>query len=157
MDTFCDRLEVLTGGHVGLCSSAIHAFNEVWVSCNRSGMAFPSGDTWIRMLEGGYLGEPMDQKLFSILVDTRAVKVLATLTIEELVSLERMACANFRDRAPIVDKCLRNGILTQVGQEVDFSSPVIWKFFVKMRLGGIVRASYALPSSWISIISHLQC
>jgi hypothetical protein len=83
------------------------------------------------------------------------VKVLETLDTEELDRLERIACgANPDSDAAIVEKCLRKGILTQTERRFAFSSPVMWRFFVKMRVGHIVLALH-VPKTLPEMIARL--
>ncbi|KAK1928910.1 hypothetical protein P3T76_015550 [Phytophthora citrophthora] len=141
LEAFCANLEELTGGHVGLCATAIHTLNEVYFSRKRSGSDLPSADAWIRMLQSGSLYQANDNELFESLISTRAVWILKTLSTEELDRLERIAYgANPGSDDNIVEQCLQKGILVQTEQRYLFSSPVMWRFFVKMRVGHIVRA-----------------
>ncbi|KAK1929416.1 hypothetical protein P3T76_015168 [Phytophthora citrophthora] len=121
---------------VGLCATAIHTLNEVYFSRKRSGSDLPSADAWIRMLQSGSLCQANDNELFESLISTRAVWILKTLSTEELDRLERIAYgANPGSDDNMVEQCLQKGILVQTEQHYLFSSPVMWRFFVKMRVG----------------------
>ncbi|RLN13821.1 hypothetical protein BBJ28_00026610 [Nothophytophthora sp. Chile5] len=155
METFCANLEELTDGHVGLCSTAIQALNEVYASRNRSASDLPSSAEWIHMLQSGSLYGANDNALFETLTSTRAVKVLETLNAGELERLEPIAYgANSDSDADIVEQCLRKGILSQTGRSVAFSSPVMWRFFVKMRVGHIDRALH-VPTTLPEMIARV--
>ncbi|KAG6955881.1 hypothetical protein JG688_00011684 [Phytophthora aleatoria] len=131
MEAFCANLEELTGGHVGLSE-------------------------WIRMLQSGSLYRANDNALFETLTSTRAVKVLKTLDTDELDRLERIAYgANSDFDADIVEQCLRKGILAQTERRFEFSSPVMWRFFVKMRVGHIVRALH-VPKTLPEMIARVM-
>ncbi|KAF1330157.1 hypothetical protein FI667_g5461, partial [Globisporangium splendens] len=116
METFCVDLAWLTSRHVGLCATAVSALNEVYLSRVRSACVHPSAGEWI--------------------VSPRAVAVLSTLESQELNELEHLGGFD----ADIVERCVRRGILVQNGHHIEFSSPVIRRFFVKMNVGHIVRA-----------------
>ncbi|GLD99189.1 hypothetical protein PINS_up007907 [Pythium insidiosum] len=155
MEAFCASLEELTGGHVGLCATAIHTLNEVYVSRNRSASDLPSPAEWIRMLQSGSLYRANDSALFEAMTSTRAVKVLKTLDTDELDRLERIAYgANPDSDADLVEQCLRKGILAQIDRRFAFSSPVMWRFFVKMRVGQIVRALH-VPKTLAEMIARV--
>ncbi|KAG4059643.1 hypothetical protein PC123_g5419 [Phytophthora cactorum] len=89
MEELSANLEILTGGHVGLCATAIRALNQVFRSKCASDL--PLADEWIRMLRTGSLYLPDDNELFQALTLTRAVKVLGSLNVEHLNQLERIA------------------------------------------------------------------
>lgn len=97
------------------------------------------------MLQSGSLNGANESELFDALIVTRAVKVLETLGPNELDRLERIAYgANKSDSdVDIVQHCLQKGILVQAERCVVFSSPVMWRYFVKKRVGHIVRALHA--------------
>lgn len=138
---FFALLALLTGGHVGLCVTAIRTLNGVYRSRVASGGVLPSAQEWIGMLEHGSMQEHEDHQLFKALISTRAVKVLETLQIEELHGLERLVYGvSTRSDADIADICIRRGILVQTTDRIEFSSPVMWRYFVKMRVGDIERA-----------------
>ncbi|GLE09788.1 hypothetical protein PINS_up021644 [Pythium insidiosum] len=155
MEAFCASLEELTGGHVGLCATAIHTLNEVYVSRNRSASDLPSPAEWIRMLQSGSLYRANDSALFEAMTSTRAVNVLKTLDTDELDRLERIAYGADPDSdADLVEQCLRKGILAQIDRRFAFSSPVMWRFFVKMRVGQIVRALH-VPKTLAEMIARV--
>lgn len=161
MEAFCANLVELTGGHVGLCAKAIDKLNEVLDHYCRWGLAVPSPAKWIRMLQTGSLIEANDNALFEALTSTRAVNnVLTSLTTDELDRLERIAYgANPDSDVGIVEACLRKGILTRTERCVKFSSPVMWRFFVKMRVGQIVRALEApntLPEMILRVMRSID-
>lgn len=54
----------MTGGHAGLCATAIHKLNILWLSRKRSSSAFPTAQEWLHMLEFGSLFKANDHKLF---------------------------------------------------------------------------------------------
>lgn len=146
-DTFCNRLALLTGRHVGLCAATISELNKVFVSHSRKGIPQPSARQWIEMVECGYFksGNKLDMttesELFQQLTLTRSVRVLNTLTVEELGYLER-----FLYGAPLgsdsvnLDLYIRKGILVSIEKQIKFSSPVMWRYFIKLRTGHIERS-----------------
>ncbi|KAG3111973.1 hypothetical protein PI125_g8653 [Phytophthora idaei] len=124
MEELSANLEILTGGHAGLCATAIRALNQVFRSKCASDL--PSADEWIRTLRTGSLYLPDDNELFQALTLTRAVKVLGSLNVEDLNRLERIASgANPRADPSIVDQCIRKGILVESERQIDFSSSVM--------------------------------
>nr|CCA24448.1 Crinkler (CRN) family protein putative [Albugo laibachii Nc14] len=126
MESFCANLEGLTGGHVGLCVTAINTLNEVYFSRRRSGSELPSTVAWIRMLQSGSLYRPNDNALFDTLTSTRAVKIFQSLDTEELDRLERIAYGTkSASDDDIVEQCVRKGILFQTERRYTFSSPVM--------------------------------
>ncbi|GLE01943.1 hypothetical protein PINS_up010781 [Pythium insidiosum] len=152
---FCACLKELTGGHVGLCVTAIHTLNEIYVSHLRSGSDLPSPTEWIRMLQNGSLYQANDKALFEHLMSTRAVKVLNTLDKDALDRLERIAYGAIPESdTDIVERCLRKGILVQMEQSLTFSSPVMWRFFVKQRVGQFIRALDA-PKTLAELIARV--
>lgn len=155
MEAFCANLEELTGGHVGFCATAVHTLNEVYASRNRSASDLPSPAEWIRMLRSGSLYRANDNALFETLTSTRAVKVLKTLDTDELDRLERIVYgASSGFDADIVEQCLRKGILAQTERRFAFSSPVMWRFFVKMCVGHIERALH-VPKTLPEMIARV--
>ncbi|GLD96088.1 hypothetical protein PINS_up004766 [Pythium insidiosum] len=155
MEAFCANLKELTGGHVGLCATAIQTLNEVHASRIRRGSDLPSPAEWIGMLQSGSLNRANDNALFETLTSTRAVKVLKTLDTDELDRLERIAYgANVDSDADIVEQCLQKGILAESEGRFAFSSPVMWRFFVKMRVGHIVRAPH-VPKTLPEMIARV--
>ncbi|RLN52161.1 hypothetical protein BBJ29_010054 [Phytophthora kernoviae] len=71
----------------------------------------------------------------------------------ESSSTTKAFCANLEELT--VEECLRKGILVQTEQRYLFSSPVIWRFFVKMRVGNIVRARY-VPKTLPEMIARVM-
>ncbi|ETP28013.1 hypothetical protein F442_22702 [Phytophthora nicotianae P10297] len=141
MEAFCANVEELTGGHVGLCTTVIHALNEVYASRGKSVIDLPSPAEWIRMLQSGSLYRTNDNALFEAMTSTRAVEVLKDLKSDELDRLERIAYgADPHCDAVFVEQCLRTGILVETERQLVFSSPVMWRLFVRMRVGQTVRA-----------------
>ncbi|KAL7996678.1 putative P-loop containing nucleoside triphosphate hydrolase [Plasmopara halstedii] len=156
MKDFCANLEEVTGRHVGLCATTIFELNRVHASRNRSASRQPLPAEWIRMLQSGSLYEANDKALFKALTSTRAVKVLNTLDKDELDRLERIAYgANSDFDTDIVEQCLRKGILVQTERRFEFSSPVMWRFFVKMRVGHIVRALH-VPKTLPEMVARVM-
>ncbi|KAL3657024.1 hypothetical protein V7S43_018072 [Phytophthora oleae] len=149
MEEFCANLEGLTGGHVGLCATAVDALNEVVASRNRGAIGLPSPTEWIRMVQSGSLYQADDNALFEKLTSTRAVKVLQSVDSSELDRLERITYGGNTDyETAVVKEYLRTGILVRSEGWFKFSSPVMWRLFAKKRLSGIVRAvdaSITLP------------
>ncbi|EEY65446.1 Crinkler (CRN) family protein [Phytophthora infestans T30-4] len=156
MKEFCANLEEVTGRHIGLCATTISELNRVHASRNRSASRQPLPAEWIRMLQSGSLYEANDEALFKALTSTRAVKVLDTLDENELDRLERIAYgANSDFDTDIVEQCLRKGILVQTERRFEFSSPVMWRFFVKMRVGHIVRALH-VPKTLPEMVARVM-
>uniref|UniRef100_K3WK61 Uncharacterized protein n=1 Tax=Globisporangium ultimum (strain ATCC 200006 / CBS 805.95 / DAOM BR144) TaxID=431595 RepID=K3WK61_GLOUD len=60
-----------------------------------------------------------------------------TIKAKELGELERLGPGG-EPNADIAEICVRKGILVQNGSRIEFSSPVMWRFFVKLRVGHIV-------------------
>lgn len=141
---FCSQLEYLTGSHVGLCITAIKLLNEIYMSCIKSASSPPTLKYLIQKMQDGSLHDG--------LITTRAVRTLNTLTQEELDCLERISNGTDRrtDHEKIVDTCCRRGILLD---SLEFSSPVMKRFFIQKRVGVIKRAKY-LPSTLQDLISR---
>ncbi|TMW65345.1 hypothetical protein Poli38472_007987 [Pythium oligandrum] len=155
MKTFCDCLQFLTGGHVGLCAVAIGVLNTVYFSRVGCGGVTPFAYDWICMLEQGSLYREKDHALFDALILTCAVKVLTTLEMEDLDGLERLfyGVENHLD-AQLLDECIRKGILIGCEGRVEFSSPVMWRYFVKMRVGHVDRALHG-PNTLQEMIARV--
>ncbi|POM71660.1 LOW QUALITY PROTEIN: Crinkler (CRN) family protein [Phytophthora palmivora] len=81
--TFCNCLQWLTGGYVGLCEVAM--LKTVYFSRGVTGLLHPP----VIGFEQGSLYQDNDHALFKALISTRAVKVLKTLKMEDLDGLER--------------------------------------------------------------------
>lgn len=67
--------------------------------------------------------------------------ILNTLDENQLDALERRVYGIQLDAdAETIELCIRKGILVQTDEtEIDFSSPILWRYFVKMRIGHIER------------------
>ncbi|KAG1687470.1 hypothetical protein DVH05_005161 [Phytophthora capsici] len=142
MEKFCVTLKELTGGHVGLCSVTISKLNEVHSSRRESSSALPSPIEWIHMLQSGLLDTDNNGtsygSLFEALRDTRAVVCLRYLKTDELDRLERIAYGDNSDLdVAFVDECHRLSILAQTEGHFEFSSPVMWRYFIRKRVGPI--------------------
>ncbi|KAG1687474.1 hypothetical protein DVH05_005165 [Phytophthora capsici] len=160
MEKFCVTLKELTGGHVGLCSVTISKLNEVHSSRRESSTALPSPIEWIHMLQSGLLDKDNNGtyhgSLFEALRDTRAVKWLKYLKTDELDRLERIAYGDNSDLdVAFVDECHRLSILAQTEGHFEFSSPVMWRYFIRQRVGPIVRAQDA-PKTLTEMIAQVM-
>ncbi|OQR86354.1 Crinkler (CRN) family protein, partial [Thraustotheca clavata] len=152
---FCAILELVTGGHVGLCVNVIYELNKKLQSCKRSSTEPPSGRLWVEMLSMEDK-EYENDKLFEALLLSRAVYVLHTLKSDELDALERvMYHQETASNKHLIKKCIRGGILVE-DDSITFSSPVMWRYFAKNCFGIIERALYSPTTLHEMVLRVLQ-
>lgn len=167
LQDLCDRLEWLTGGHAGLCMTAVQALNRARFAFLASSLPSPSTAELIHKVETGSLYQDGDGKLTKALTATRAVPSLWRRQRRQMRALERVAyglsAANAK-QAEAVEKCVRKGILARLEtNQVEFSSPVVWRQFVAASchpLRGAARPSRApqsLRELLYQILRALDC
>ncbi|OQR87162.1 Crinkler (CRN) family protein [Thraustotheca clavata] len=154
---FCAILQLLTGGHVGLCVTVIYELNKKLESYQRSSTELPSGQKWVGMLSMEDKKNGEEDTIFEALLSTCAVCVLHTLNSGELDTLERiMFNPDTPLDKPLIKKCIRGGILDENDEYITFSSPVLWRYFAKIRFGTIKRALYSPTTLHDLVVRVLQ-